>query len=59
METTIDEPESDTVPGLAGQNSEFDENISSPHGKNSLERDCAVCVVLCVLCCVCVVPCVC
>ena len=43
METTIDEPESDTVPGLAGQNSEL-ENISSPRGKNSLERDCAVCV---------------
>ena len=24
METTIDEPESDTVPGLAGQNSELE-----------------------------------
>ena len=38
MEKTIDEPESDTVPGLAGQNSEL-ENISSPRGKNSLERE--------------------
>ena len=61
METTIDEPESDTVPGLAGQNSEFDETISSPHRKNR-EGLCrvrrAVCVVPCVSCRVCRAVCV-